>query len=194
MPSPTEIGFGGHGQRDDRHVEPGLADVHRDLEAVHLALQQGVDDQHVGLELTDLVDHRPAVGDDVEQLDLRLRVEKAANVVRDLRHVLDEEQAKCGIRTMGPDHGSTISVPRVEPAGLWPVDPVSGPLAATTMTRSLVGVERAHVVVTGDGLRRQAGGLDHRKQLVRDPESCTTSCRVVRRGGSPFEPRVEERS
>ena len=70
-----------------------------DLQTVDLALQQGVDDQHVGLKLPDWSSRLATVGDDVEQLDLRLRVEQAADVLGDLRHVLDEEQAR---RSLGP--------------------------------------------------------------------------------------------
>ena len=62
MPSPIGDRLGGHGQGDDRQVETCLADVARHLEAVHLALQQGVDDEHVRLKLAHLVDDlRPSV-------------------------------------------------------------------------------------------------------------------------------------
>ena len=83
----------GHGQHDDRDAQAGLVDLLDELGALDPALQQGVDEDHVGSELGDLADGLAAVGDDVEQLDGLLRVEQAADVLRDLRHVLDDQEA-----------------------------------------------------------------------------------------------------
>ena len=81
-----------HGQADDRQVESRLAHFLRDGQAVDATLKQGVDDQDVRLVLADLVEHYPAVADNLQELDLRLRVEQAADVVRHLGHVLDQQK------------------------------------------------------------------------------------------------------
>jgi hypothetical protein len=41
--------------------------------------------------LSNLIEHSPAVANDLQELDLRLAVEQAAYVVRNLRHVLDQQ-------------------------------------------------------------------------------------------------------
>ena len=82
-----------HGQHDDRHAEAGLVDLLDEARALDPALEQRVDEDDVGSELLDLRQRLPALGQDVEQLDLGLRVQKPADVLRDLRHVLDDEQA-----------------------------------------------------------------------------------------------------
>ena len=48
----------------------------------------------VRAELADLVQRACAVGEDVEQLDRLLGVQQAADVLRDLRHVLDDQEAR----------------------------------------------------------------------------------------------------
>ena len=74
-------------------VEPSCAQAGGEVQPADLALQQGVDHDDVRVPLADELGHLPSVADDVEQLDVRLRVEQAADVLRDLRHVLDEEEA-----------------------------------------------------------------------------------------------------
>ena len=54
-----------------------------------------------------------------------------------------------------------------------------------------VGVERAHVVVTCDGLRRQTCGLDQRKQLFTIRKAHDILPRSATRR-LPFQPGVEE--
>ena len=70
-----------------------VADLLGDLQALHAALEQGIDHHHVRPQLVDLIRHGPAVLLDVEQLDALLAVQQVAHVLRHLRDVLDEEQA-----------------------------------------------------------------------------------------------------
>ena len=83
-----------HGQHDHRHMQPGLMDLLDELRALDPALEQGVDHHDVGTQLGDLVDGPAAVGEHVEQLDCLLGVEEAADVLRDLRHVLDDQETR----------------------------------------------------------------------------------------------------
>ncbi|MEJ7697623.1 MAG: hypothetical protein WKF78_13645 [Candidatus Limnocylindrales bacterium] len=73
------------------------------------ALEQRVDEDDVRAELTDLGERLASVGQDVEDLDLRLRVEEAADVLGDLRHVFDDEQAGLVATRHGPRpyHGAS---------------------------------------------------------------------------------------
>ena len=84
----------GHGQHDDRDVELGRVDLFDELGALDPALEQGVDEHDIGAQLADLGERLAAVGQDVEDLDRLLGVEQAADVLRDLWHVLDDEQAR----------------------------------------------------------------------------------------------------
>ena len=69
-----------------------LADALRHVRALHAALQQRVDDDHVRLELAHCR-HGPIAGrDHVEHLDLRLRLQERSHVRRDLRHVFDHQE------------------------------------------------------------------------------------------------------
>ena len=86
----------GHRQDHDGQVDAGLAHPLGDLEPVHLALQQGIDHDHVRAHLLDLVQRLAPIGHDVEQLHLILGVQQVADIRRDLGHVLDEEQACLG--------------------------------------------------------------------------------------------------
>ena len=74
------------------------------LQALDPALQERVDEDDVRPQLADLGEHLAAVGDDVEQLHRRLRVEQPADVLRDLGDVLDDQQA-CLIAARMPDIG-----------------------------------------------------------------------------------------
>ena len=93
MPSPTFTGFCGHGDDDDGDAEPGVADLLGHLEAVDLALQEGVDHERVGTQLADLVHDGATVRHGVEQAHLLLVLEEIAHVLRDLGDVLDQQQA-----------------------------------------------------------------------------------------------------
>ena len=81
------------GQDDDRDAELRLVDLLDELGALEPALEQGVDEHDVGAQLADRGERAAAVVEDVEQLDPALRVQQAADVLRDLRHVLDDQQA-----------------------------------------------------------------------------------------------------
>ena len=83
-----------HGQDDDRHAQPGFVDLLDELGALDPALEQGVDEDDVRPELADLVDALAAVGQDVEELHRPLRVEQAADVLRDLGDVLDDQEPR----------------------------------------------------------------------------------------------------
>ena len=63
----------------------------------------------------DLGERLAAVGHDVEQLDRLLRVQQAADVLRDLRHVLDDEEANLVLLGPARHRGSTI--PRARSRG-----------------------------------------------------------------------------
>ena len=57
-------------------------------------LEQGVNDHDIGAHLADCRDGAGSFGQDFEQLDAGLRFEEAADVLRDLRDVLDDQQAR----------------------------------------------------------------------------------------------------
>ena len=94
--APLRIGLDGilrHGQDDDRHPEAGFVDLLDEARALHPALQERVDDHDVRSQFLDLEQGLAAFTQDVEQLDLALCVQEAADVLGDLRHVLDDQQA-----------------------------------------------------------------------------------------------------
>ena len=72
---------------------PGGVELADQGRALDPALEERVDDDDVGSELGDLGRHLRAIGHDVEQLDLLLRVQQAPDVLTDLRDILDDEQA-----------------------------------------------------------------------------------------------------
>ncbi len=80
----------GNGDDDDGDADAGLADPFGDLQAVDLALQQGIHHQRVWSQLTDLVHDHAAVGDGIEQADLLLMLEEIAHILRHLRDVFDQ--------------------------------------------------------------------------------------------------------
>jgi len=84
----------GDSQDDDRHAESRSLQLFDQLQTLDATLEQGVDDDHVRSELLDGRDHLRAVGQDVEQLHAALRIQESADVLRYLRNVLDEEQAR----------------------------------------------------------------------------------------------------
>jgi hypothetical protein len=82
-----------------------------ELEALHPTLEQSVGDHDVGPQLGDLAGRLRAIRDDVEQLDGRLRVEEAPDVLGDLGDVLDQEQADLG-GASGRHRGDDTTAPR----------------------------------------------------------------------------------
>ena len=64
-----------------------------ELHAAQPALEERVDDDDVRTVLGDAALDLRAVGDDVDQPDLALGVQQPPDVLRDLGHVLDEQQA-----------------------------------------------------------------------------------------------------
>ena len=68
-------------------------DLLDELGALEPALEQGVDEHDVGALLADRGERAAAVVEDVEELDPALRVQQAADVLRDLRNVFDDQQA-----------------------------------------------------------------------------------------------------
>ena len=84
----------GHGQDDHRDAELGFVDLLDQLGSLDPALEEGVDQDDVGADLVDRRDRPTTLGQDVEQLDPRLRVEQPADVLGDLRDVLDDQQAR----------------------------------------------------------------------------------------------------
>ena len=105
----TLIGRWGTVMRMTGRSTPARADPLQHLQAAQLALQQGVDHEHVGTDLGDLVERLPAIGQHVEQLHLVLRVQQVADVLRDLGDVLDQEQANM---RRGAGHRATIQKQR----------------------------------------------------------------------------------
>jgi hypothetical protein len=82
----------GHGQDDHWQPEVRVVDLTDQLHPPDAALEQAVDDDDVGALLDDVVQRGAAVGDDVDEADLRLGVQQAADVLRDLGDVLDQEE------------------------------------------------------------------------------------------------------
>ena len=82
----------GHGQHDDGNDEVELAQLVDERHALDAALEQRIDEHDVWAQLLDLADGLGPVGDDVQQLDRGLRREQPADVLGDLRDVLNEKQ------------------------------------------------------------------------------------------------------
>ena len=83
----------GNRQHHHRDAEAALAELGDDLLALRASLEEPVDDDDVGPQLARLGRRAAAVAHDVDELDLRLRVQQAAHVLGDLGHVLHEEEA-----------------------------------------------------------------------------------------------------
>ncbi len=66
-------------------------------------LEQRVDQDDIGAELVDRRDDAASIGQDVEELDPRLRVEQAADVLGDLGDVFDDQEANLVTRWHPPD-------------------------------------------------------------------------------------------
>ena len=85
----------GHGQDDDRDAELGLVDHARRACGPLIRPWSRASTRTTSGRSSLIVGDGPAaVGQDVEQLDPRLGVEQPADVLRDLRDVLDDEQAR----------------------------------------------------------------------------------------------------
>src|SRR5664280_2830861 len=82
-----------------RDVETALAEDLDDPVTLRAPLEQPVADDDVGAQLLDLGRHPAAVRHDVHELDRLLGVEQAADVLGDLWHILDQEQADLARRT-----------------------------------------------------------------------------------------------
>ena len=83
----------GDGQDDDRDAEAGLAQLLDELQALDRPWSRASTMTTSGLSCWTWAMTLRAVGHDVEELDCALRVQQAPDVLRDLRDVLDEEQA-----------------------------------------------------------------------------------------------------
>ena len=168
-------------QHDDGDARARLVELVDERHALDPALQERVHEHDVGPQLRHQTGDPRPVGDDVEQLDRRLRVEQPADVLRDLGDVLDDEESDL-IRHRADS--TTRSGPR-RPAPKVPPDPAARGMAggcaaamtrgqgrrATSTTRSAPELERAEVVVAGERLHHEAGGLGEPDQLVGPHES-----------------------
>ena len=83
----------GNGQDDHGHAEALALDLLDQGKTLDPPLQEGVHQHHVRSQLLRRGDRLGAVRQDIEKLDVRLRVEEAAYVLCDLRDVLDEQEA-----------------------------------------------------------------------------------------------------
>ena len=177
----------GNGQDDDGHAQLRIADLLHELGALDPALQERVDQDDVRPQLLDLRQRLGALADHVEQLDLRLRVQQPADVLGDLRHVLDDQQArlvagchrgddtKFPSRTR-PDRMSGSRVARPGTNGYGSDRDEDGPLAA--------GPVRFEIVAPGERLDAQAGRLGETGQLVGRHEPQAIAADPADRGGA----------
>ena len=78
------------------------------LGALDPTLEQCVDEDDVGSKLLDRRQDPAPIGQDVEQLDPRLRVEQATDVLGDLRDVFDDEEACLVTRWHPPDDTTRV--------------------------------------------------------------------------------------
>ena len=165
------IGVCGHGQDDDRHAELGVVDHLDELEALDPALEQRVDEDDVGPHLLDRGERPAAVGQDLEELDPLLRVEQTADVLGDLRDILDDEQARLVTRWHRPDDTTRVG------AGTRPGCPPpelahrTGRRAGSGLDREedrplAAGAHRTQVVAARQELDGQPGVLGVPTQLV----------------------------
>ena len=161
------------GEHDHRDLEAGLVDLGHQVHALDPALEQRVHQDHVRAELADEPEHARPVAHDVQQLDRGLRVEQAADVLRDLGDVLDDEETDLVRHRLD----STTQAGRWTPAPKVPFATVrEGHASVSRGTGSgLAGhhddalgarLEVAHVVVPGEGLHDEAGGLREGHELV----------------------------
>ena len=79
-----------------------------DLGALDPALQQGIEQDHVRAELADARYDPAPIRQDVEELDARLGVQQAPDVLGDLRDVFDDEEARLVTRWHPPDDTTRV--------------------------------------------------------------------------------------
>ena len=105
MPSDTSVSTGFCGTVRTMTGTPSSASwiILDQLEALDPALEERVDEDDVGPELPDRGDRPRAVGQHVEELDPGLCVQQIADVLGDLWHILDDEQAR--LITLWPSAG-----------------------------------------------------------------------------------------
>ena len=94
-------------------------DLLDELWSLDATLQQRVDEHDVGPHLADRGDRPGALGQDFEQLDPGLGFEETANVLSDLRDVLDDQQARLVTWRHRLDDTTRVGSP--DPSGV-PVD------------------------------------------------------------------------
>ena len=167
---PGPMGFCGHGQDDDRDAEVGLVDLLDELEALDpcpgAARRRGR--RPAGAAGSVAMAFEPSASTS-SSLTVGLRVQQAADVLRDLGHVLDDEQARLITRSHRADDTTGHATARptrrsaVRPIGRpgWlsgPDGEQDRPLAARP--------ERTEVVVAGEHLDDQPGVLGEAAQLV----------------------------
>ncbi len=80
----------GHGHRDDPEWAPGRAESVDDLSSTGTALQQRIHQDHVGVEIADLVHGSPALADSVNEAEPTLWSKHLPHVCGDLGHILDQ--------------------------------------------------------------------------------------------------------
>ena len=115
-------------------------------------------------------DLRP-VGHDVDQPDRALGVQEPADVLRDLGHVLDEEQANL-IGRCHPENGTTRSRSfRLTRKSRASVRRPSGGLPRHEDDTVAAGLEGAELVVAGELLDLESCGLGEPDELVRRDEA-----------------------
>ena len=90
-------------QDDDRDADLGLVDQLDELRALDPTLEKRVDEDDIGAELVDRRDDAASIGQDVEELDPRLRVEQAADVLGDLGDIFDDQEPNLVTRWHPPD-------------------------------------------------------------------------------------------
>ena len=177
----------GHGQDDHGDAELGLVDLVDEVRPLDPSLEQRIDQDDVRSELLDVRQRLRAVGQDVEKLDLGLRVQQATDVLRDLRHVLDDEQAGLIARchpsddTMWPSRGTSHpEVLPTTPDRLLPDRDQDRSFAARP--------ERAELVVRRPAPRRRAPLPRRTRRSSAADRRRITSRRTQRRTGPPGAP------
>ena len=166
-------------------------DLLDELRALDPALQQGVDHHDVGAELADLLDRPAAVGEHVEQLDRLLGVQQAADVLGDLRHVLDDQEARL-VAARAARHGARRyhGAPHAARVGTRRPDQAR---SAMRTARSAPGPIGAEVVATRHQLDPQPGVLGEARAARRRDTRRRRSWRIQRVAGPPCGRLVEDR-
>ena len=169
-PDRPSTGFWGTVRTMTGTPSPASAICSTSWQALDPALEQRVDEDDVRSELLDLGQDLAAVGQDVEQLDRALRVQQAADVLRHLRDVLDEQQARLvtgchRAECTKPTGAASARKSRSAGRAVRTSGRAVG-LRATRIARSLPGPSGSQVVVAGELLDVEPGVLGHRAQLV----------------------------